>query len=113
MRVTVALSLALAGAASLTGVAWADPLEIPGEVPEMALPPSVPAKGMSMGAVLRQYGEPAVRHPTVGGGAPMQPPITRWDYAGFSVFFERQTVIDTVIEGAPAEVHRRDERVAN
>jgi hypothetical protein len=31
------------------------------------------------------------KHPTVG-----QPPITRWDYAGFSVFFEHDRVIHAV-----------------
>jgi hypothetical protein len=25
------------------------------------------------------------------------PPITRWDYAGFSVFFEHDRVIDAVV----------------
>ena len=34
------------------------------------------------------------RHPTVG-----QPPITRWDYNGFAVFFEHDRVIDAVVTG--------------
>jgi hypothetical protein len=32
------------------------------------------------------------RHPTVGA-----PPITRWDYNGFSVVFEKDRVIDSVV----------------
>jgi hypothetical protein len=32
-------------------------------------------------------------------GRPGQPPITRWDYAGFAVFFEHDRVIDAVATG--------------
>lgn len=51
-----------------------------------------PARGMSMRAVEQRFGTPASRHPTVG-----QPPITRWDYDGFSVFFEHDKVIHAVV----------------
>jgi hypothetical protein len=50
-----------------------------------------PARGSLMKTVEKQFGAPATRHPTVG-----KPPITRWDYANFSVFFEGDRVIDTV-----------------
>jgi len=50
-----------------------------------------PDRGMTMSAVEKRFGAPASRHPTVG-----QPPITRWDYAGFSVFFEKDRVIHAV-----------------
>jgi hypothetical protein len=53
-----------------------------------------PERGMSMGTVEKRFGAPASRHATVG-----QPPITRWDYAGFSVFFERDRVIHAVATG--------------
>ena len=33
------------------------------------------------------------------GGAPKHPPITRWDYEGFSVYFEHQHVIHAVAHG--------------
>ena len=32
----------------------------------------------------------------VGGASPQQPPITRWDYNGFAVIFERDRVVDAV-----------------
>jgi hypothetical protein len=54
-----------------------------------------PARGMLMKAVEKQFGAPATRHPTVG-----KPPITRWDYPNFSVFFEGERVIDTVTTGS-------------
>ena len=46
----------------------------------------------AMTTVEAKFGAPATRHPTVGA-----PPITRWDYAGFSVFFERDRVIHAVV----------------
>ncbi len=51
-----------------------------------------PARGALMKTVEKQFGAPTNRHPTVG-----KPPITRWDYPGFSVFFEGDRVIDSVI----------------
>ena len=58
-----------------------------------------PAKGMSMSAVEQRFGAPSQKHAAVGGGNARQPPITRWDYAGFSVFFERDLVIHSVATG--------------
>jgi hypothetical protein len=57
-----------------------------------------PKRGSTMSEVEKQFGAPVTRHPTVGG-APHQPPITRWDYHGFSVFFEHDRVIDAVVTG--------------
>lgn len=51
-----------------------------------------PSRGMTMDQVRQQFGEPLKEHPWVG-----DPPITRWDYDKFSVFFENQYVLDTVI----------------
>ena len=51
-----------------------------------------PAPGSLMKTVEKQFGAPATRHPTVG-----KPPITRWDYPNFSVFFEGDRVIDSVV----------------
>ena len=51
-----------------------------------------------MDEVEKAFGAPVTRHATVGG-APHQPPITRWDYTGFSVIFERDRVVDSVVVG--------------
>jgi|SRR5579864_1596505 hypothetical protein len=56
-----------------------------------------PKRGLTMGEVEKQFGAPANRHPAVGGSSQQQPPITRWDYSGFSVVFERDRVIDSVV----------------
>jgi hypothetical protein len=58
-----------------------------------------PGKGMSMSTVEQRFGAPSQKHAAVGGGSSQQPPITRWDYAGFSVFFERDRVIHSVATG--------------
>ena len=54
-----------------------------------------------MATVASRLGEPLRKYPPVGGGHPKRPPITRWDYDGYSVFFENDRVIDAVIKGAP------------
>jgi hypothetical protein len=50
-----------------------------------------PARGVTMAVVEAKFGAPQTRYPAVG-----KPAITRWDYAGFSVFFEGERVIDAV-----------------
>ena len=50
-----------------------------------------PKSGMTMANVEKTYGEPAQKHGAVG-----QPPITRWDYPAFSVYFEFDRVIHAV-----------------
>lgn len=57
----------------------------------------LPEFGQSQQHVLAQYGEPKKRHPSIG-----QPPITRWDYPYFTVYFEYQTVINSVKHHTPA-----------
>jgi hypothetical protein len=58
-----------------------------------------PHRGATMKAVETQYGTPSQRHAAVGGASGAQPAITRWDYPQFSVFFERDRVIHTVVTG--------------
>lgn len=60
---------------------------------------ATPARGMTMGQVASKFGEPVTKVPGVG-----QPPISRWEYAGFVVYFERDYVIHTVVAGSPPEV---------
>jgi hypothetical protein len=50
-----------------------------------------PKRGVTMTDVEAKFGAPVTKHDAVGA-----PPITRWDYAGFSVFFERDRVIHAV-----------------
>jgi hypothetical protein len=50
-----------------------------------------PNRGSTMAAVQSQYGEPTNRHAAVG-----DPPITRWDYPQFAVYFENDRVLHAV-----------------
>ena len=57
-----------------------------------------PRAGLDMPSVRQQFGSPVVEQPTVSiNGGPLQPPITRWDYDGFSVIFERDRVVHSVV----------------
>jgi hypothetical protein len=55
-----------------------------------------PKRGMRMTQVEQKFGAPTTRHAAVG-----QPPITRWDYPAFAVFFEHDIVIHAVVLGEP------------
>ena len=91
---------------TLAPIARADVLDVPEPA---AAAGNLPQRGTSQAAVLNQFGSPLTRHEPAGGGSPQQPPITRWDYDGFSVFFENNTVIDVVVKDAPAPLHHVDE----
>ena len=51
-----------------------------------------PGNGISMASVRQQYGDPISEGSSVG-----DPPITRWEYEGFSVYFEHDLVLHSVI----------------
>lgn len=51
-----------------------------------------PTRGATMDAVKARFGEPASVKPAVG-----EPPITRWVFAGYTVYFESDRVIDVVV----------------
>jgi len=51
-----------------------------------------PNRGSSMATVQSRFGEPANRHSAVG-----EPPITRWDYPQFAVYFEHDRVLHAVL----------------
>lgn len=52
---------------------------------------SVPSNYMTMAAVSARFGSPGNQAPAVG-----EPPITRWYYKGYTVYFERDRVIISV-----------------
>lgn len=58
---------------------------------------SLPTRGMSMAQVERRFGAPVKKLPVRGGDAPRHPPINRWQYENYIVYFERDRVIHAVI----------------
>jgi len=93
------LAALLCGCA-LTSAAVAETLVVNDDVQVRDSQLDRPKRGLTMDQVEKQFGAPATRHATVGGSSQAQPPITRWDYNGFSVFFERDRVIDSVVIGS-------------
>jgi len=51
-----------------------------------------PTRGMTMDQVTSKFGAPATKVPAVG-----KPPISRWEYPGFIVYFEAEHVIHSVV----------------
>ncbi len=55
-----------------------------------------PQRGQSKAHVEQQHGEPVQRFAARG-----QPPISRWEYPGFIVYFEHDHVIHSVLKHRP------------
>lgn len=56
-----------------------------------------PNRGMSMNSVRAQYGEPQSVRQSAPPVKKRWPKITVWNYGTFSVYFERSTVLHTVV----------------
>ncbi len=54
-----------------------------------------PTRGMTMAHVERRFGAPRERFNAVG-----DPPISRWEYEGYTVYFEHQHVLHSVTHRA-------------
>jgi len=81
-----------------TGVAVAETLVVDDQVSVKQSSVQMPKRGSTMAEVEKDFGAPVQRHPAVSSpGTAHQPPITRWDYTGFSVIFERDRVVDSVV----------------
>ncbi|WP_020397097.1 hypothetical protein [Thiolinea disciformis] len=57
----------------------------------------VPTRGMSMKQVSKRYGKPASVRVSKGPVKKRWPRITEWNYGKYSVYFEKQTVLHTVM----------------
>jgi hypothetical protein len=85
--------LMLAGfACGLVTVAGADTLQMgTGENTALFEQAGEPSRGMTQARVERDFGTPSSKGSAVG-----EPPISRWEYPGFVVFFEYDRVIHAV-----------------
>jgi len=102
MKQQTLLSLTLAlllGAALQAEYAIAEDIRIPiGEQAKDQSPIDMPTKGMSKERVKSLFGEPLEDIPAKG-----QPPISRWKYQEFTVYFDSNTVIHCVRNFHPKE----------
>jgi hypothetical protein len=78
------------------GLAHAETIVVDDKVTVRASDVPRPAPGMTMKTVEERFGAPGERHQAVGA-----PPITRWDYPAFAVYFEKDRVIHAVVTPAP------------
>jgi hypothetical protein len=89
-RTVLALGLAVLTGFSGFGILSADVLLI--EEVRQASTMDVPPNGMRTAEVRARFGEPETVHAAVG-----DPPIIRWDYGQWSVYFEYDLVLFTVL----------------
>ena len=61
---------------------------------------ALPVRGQSMQQVQAQFGAPASSCSRAGGQKRQWPTINRWVYPQFTVYFEKQKVIDVVANQA-------------
>jgi len=66
---------------------------------------TLPTRGLSMAEVEAKFGAPQQKLEPRGGQSAAWPVIHRWVYPGFTVYFERDRVIDAVLNrAAPQEL---------
>ncbi len=71
------------------GTTSADTLDMDGATPDFES--AGPSRGMTAASVESKYGAPEAKQASVG-----DPPISRWEYKDFVVFFEYDRVIHAV-----------------
>ena len=95
-------SLVLSIALAVSAAAQADTLLIDRTKREGDM--AMPTRGMTMAQVESRYGAPSEKAAPVGGDSAVHPPITRWIYPAFNVYFEKDKVISSVAQKtAPLE----------
>lgn len=106
-RVSGMLALPLLAVLSMAaGAAAADVLLI--ERVEAQSQVALPARGLSMAEVEQRFGAPGQRLDPRGGQKNQWPTINRWVYPQFTVYFERDRVINAVLnQASPNEIGPR------
>jgi len=86
------LAMGLAGSLGLAEAVKAETIAVENGIAVKESDVATPARGMTMDQVSTKFGAPVSKTPPVG-----QPPISRWEYPGFVVYFERDHVIHSVV----------------
>lgn len=74
------------------GLARAETIAIDNGIAVKESAVATPTRGMTMDQVASKFGVPVTKVPAVG-----KPPISRWEYQGFIVYFEHDHVIHSVV----------------
>jgi hypothetical protein len=85
-------------ASGLAGIATADMVAVDHGIAVKESDVNTPSRGMTMSQVASKFGEPVSKVAAVG-----KPPISRWEYPGFVVYFEHDHVIHSVVSGGASE----------
>lgn len=86
------LVLGAAGMAGLSSPVAAETIAVDSGIAVKESEVQTPARGMTMDQVASKFGAPTTKVPAVG-----LPPISRWEYPGFVVYFEHDHVIHSVV----------------
>ena len=90
--VTAVLATGLSGFLGLAAPIRAETIAVGNGIAVKESDVATPARGMTMDQVSTKFGAPAAKTPAVGN-----PPISRWEYPGFVVYFEHEHVIHSVV----------------
>ena len=82
----------LLAAAFASGLAAAATIAVDNGIAVKESDTATPSRGMTMNQVAAKFGTPVTKIPAVG-----KPPISRWEYPGFIVYFEADHVIHSVV----------------
>lgn len=64
----------------------------------------LPPRGTTKAQARARLGDPVRIHGAIG-----QPPIARWDYANYVLYFENNRLLDVVIPGQPVPLVHEDQ----
>ena len=95
LRTLMASAVLATGLAGLAHSARADIIAGVNGISVQQADVATPARGMTMSQVTSKFGSPSTKVPAVGN-----PPISRWEYPGFVVYFEHDHVIHTVVSSS-------------
>jgi hypothetical protein len=97
-RTLLVAAFLAAGVAGLVDSSRAETIAtVTGDIAVKESDVATPARGMTMDQVASRFGAPVTKVPAVG-----KPPISRWEYPGFVVYFEHERVIHSVVASAGA-----------
>ena len=96
------LALSVVAALACSSLAQADTLLVDRVKQERNM--SSPGRGMSMAQVEKRFGAPRDKLNPAGGDTKLHPVINRWVYPEYTVYFERDRVISSVMNKGPNEI---------
>lgn len=96
MLIRYCIHIGIMAIVALGMTATADVVKIGNGQPVVMKQAEQPTRGMSQQQVSKRFGAPRSKHPAVG-----KPPIIRWDYPSYSVYFEGNYVLHAVDHATP------------